>query len=110
MGLAQYSIQFLVWRKTVGPAQNILGPVEGRGINVIRLCVFFSASTVQGTPYTQPQCQGNRHVTVHLFEWSWKDIANECESYLGPKGFCAVQVSPPMEHIQGNLKKYESIR
>ena len=38
---------------------------------------------------------------VHLFEWKWKDIANECEEYLGPKGFCAVQVSPPMEHIQG---------
>ena len=77
--------------------------------NVIKLHLF-SALNVQGTPYTQPQCQGNRHVTVHLFEWSWTDIANECESYLGPKGFCAVQVSPPMEHIQGNFKKYGSTR
>ncbi len=25
----------------------------------------------------------------------------ECEEVLGPKGFCGVQVSPPMEHIQG---------
>ncbi len=39
-----------------------------------------------------------RTVFVHLFEWKWTDIAKECESYLGPKGFSAVQVSPPNEH------------
>ena len=37
---------------------------------------------------------------VHLFEWSWADIAQECEDWLGPKGFNAVQISPPNEHIQ----------
>ncbi len=37
---------------------------------------------------------------VHLFEWSWDDIAEECE-FLGGKGYAAVQVSPPNEHIQG---------
>ena len=37
-------------------------------------------------------------VFVHLFEWRWADIAQECESFLGPKGFTAVQVSPPSEH------------
>jgi alpha-amylase len=35
---------------------------------------------------------------VHLFEWKWTDIANECETVLGPAGFAAVQVSPPQEH------------
>jgi alpha-amylase len=35
---------------------------------------------------------------VHLFEWKWTDIAIECERYLGPAGFSAVQVSPPSEH------------
>jgi alpha-amylase len=40
-----------------------------------------------------------RTVFVHLFEWTWKDIAQECEIYLGPSGFSAVQVSPPHEHI-----------
>ncbi|WP_374029094.1 alpha-amylase family protein [Bdellovibrio bacteriovorus] len=40
-----------------------------------------------------------RTVFVHLFEWPWKDIARECEIYLGPAGFAAVQVSPPHEHI-----------
>ncbi len=39
---------------------------------------------------------------VHLFEWSWQDIATECEDYLGPEGYAAVQVSPPNEHIQGD--------
>ena len=38
---------------------------------------------------------------VHLFEWPWPDIAAECETVLGPRGYCGVQVSPPMEHIQG---------
>ncbi|MDK2125163.1 alpha-amylase [Parachitinimonas caeni] len=35
---------------------------------------------------------------VHLFEWRWTDVARECENYLGPRGFKAVQVSPPNEH------------
>ena len=39
---------------------------------------------------------------VHLFEWKWSDVAQECEEFLGPMGFQAVQVSPAMEHIQGN--------
>jgi len=37
-------------------------------------------------------------VIVHLFEWRWDDIARECEEYLGPNGFAAVQVSPPSEN------------
>eukprot|EP00435_Cladocopium_sp_Y103_P011270 s325_g2.t3 len=44
---------------------------------------------------------GSQSAFVHLFEWSWTDIAKECEEFLGPKGFRAVQVSPPQEHAQG---------
>lgn len=40
-----------------------------------------------------------RTVFVQLFEWPWQDIARECELYLGPAGFAAVQVSPPHEHL-----------
>jgi alpha-amylase len=40
----------------------------------------------------------NRTAFVQLFEWKWTDIARECETYLGPKGFAAVQISPPNEH------------
>ncbi len=35
---------------------------------------------------------------VQLFEWPWPDIARECEDHLGPRGFTAVQISPPNEH------------
>ncbi|HEU0053667.1 MAG TPA: alpha-amylase family glycosyl hydrolase, partial [Longimicrobium sp.] len=37
-------------------------------------------------------------VFVHLFEWRWTEVAAECEAVLGPRGFRAVQVSPPQEH------------
>ena len=37
-------------------------------------------------------------VFVHLFEWTWNDIATECTNVLGPAGVAAVQVSPPQEH------------
>ena len=37
-------------------------------------------------------------VAVHLFDWPWNDVANECEAVLGPAGVQAVQVSPPNEH------------
>ena len=43
-----------------------------------------------------------RTAFVHLFEWSWTDIAQECTDYLGPNGYTAVQVSPPQEHIVGD--------
>ena len=36
---------------------------------------------------------------VHLFEWKWTDIAQECERFLSKKGFCGVQVSPANEHV-----------
>ncbi|CAG9562055.1 unnamed protein product [Danaus chrysippus] len=41
----------------------------------------------------------NRTTIVHLFEWKWRDIAEECERFLAPKGFGAVQISPPSENL-----------
>jgi len=41
----------------------------------------------------------SRTTYVHLFEWRWDDIAQECETILGPAGFKAVQISPPQEHV-----------
>jgi alpha-amylase len=40
--------------------------------------------------------------SVQLFEWSWADVATECETFLSKKGYKAVQISPPSEHIQGS--------
>lgn len=54
-----------------------------------------------------------RTVFVQLFEWPWDDVAKECETYLGPHGFSAVQVSPPQEHLQwsGNpwWERYQAV-
>lgn len=35
---------------------------------------------------------------VHLFEWKFEDIANECEQFLGPNGYKAIQISPVNEN------------
>lgn len=69
--------------------------------------VFFASIlmllTVAGAAVSAPrravaQEPVQRTAFVHLFEWRWDDIALECEQFLGPKGFAAVQVSPPSEH------------
>jgi alpha-amylase len=41
--------------------------------------------------------QVSANTFVHLFEWTWDDIAKECE-FLGETGYSAVQISPPNEH------------
>jgi alpha-amylase len=46
-----------------------------------------------------PASPGSKDVIVHLFQWPWASIANECTTVLGPKGFGGVQVSPPQEHV-----------
>jgi pullulanase/glycogen debranching enzyme len=46
------------------------------------------------TPYQAPA----GGVFVHLFEWPWADVAREC-TFLAQKGFTAVQLSPPNEHL-----------
>ena len=50
-----------------------------------------SASHAQSN-WHAPNCEGNRRAIVHLFEWKWTDVAAECERFLGPRGFCGVQV------------------
>lgn len=35
---------------------------------------------------------------VHLFEWKFDDIANECEQFLGPNGYKGIQISPVNEN------------
>lgn len=56
---------------------------------------FCTGALFFGTAYGE---EAPRTVFVHLFEWRWDDIAKECETFLGPNGYAAVQVSPPNEH------------
>ncbi len=59
------------------------------------------------TPAERPAAADTREgprsgaVFVHLFEWGWPSIARECEEFLAPAGYSAVQVSPPQEHASG---------
>ena len=49
-------------------------------------------------PVADPKPAPAGGVFVHLFEWRWADIEKEC-TYLASKGYSAVQVSPPNEHL-----------
>lgn len=49
--------------------------------------------------FTDPHFSVGHSGIVHLFEWKWLDIANECEKFLSPKGFGAIQISPPNENV-----------
>lgn len=59
------------------------------------LCLGVALSKAQ---FSTNQWQ-NRSGIVHLFEWKWIDIARECESFLAPKGYAGVQISPPNENV-----------
>jgi alpha-amylase len=66
-----------------------------------------SAAPTQPRPVLDATYRANGHalagdVFVHLFEWPWSAVATECETQLGPKGFKAVQISPPQEDILGS--------
>lgn len=43
--------------------------------------------------YKDPHYADGRTTMVHLFEWKFKDIALECERFLGPIGYGGVQVT-----------------
>jgi alpha-amylase len=89
-----------------------------RLIGIVLLMGLFGLSFPQRTPQVQAQTSLPRTAFVHLFEWKWTDVAKECETYLGPKGFAAVQVSPPNEHAvirqsNGNYpwwQRYQPVR
>ena len=57
-----------------------------------------AASTASAT--TSSAYTGARAGMVQMFDWPWNDLARECTNHLGPKGFWAVQVSPPNEHAR----------
>lgn len=67
-------------------------------MKLVALVVALAAALVAvngANPHQNPHFARGRVGIVHLFEWKWKDIAVECERFLGPKGFGGVQVSAP---------------
>lgn len=63
------------------------------GIVLLLQWIFLSNAT-----YLDPHWTAGHSVMVHLMDWRWQDIANECENFLGPNGFGGVQVSPANEY------------
>nr|WBB44926.1 alpha-amylase [Chrysogorgia stellata] len=65
----------------------------------MRVLVFSIVLVVCCTAQWSPLSEQGRSAIVHLFEWRWKDIADECENFLAPYGYAGVQVSPPNENV-----------
>ena len=61
-----------------------------QGLTFTAALVLLSAAAVQG--FYDPHCDG-KQVIVEMFEWKWSDVAAECERFLGPAGYCGVQVN-----------------
>ncbi len=57
---------------------------------VLAFCLAVAIFDVSGQK--DPHYTDSRTTMVHLFEWRWADIAEECERFLGPMGFGGVQV------------------
>jgi len=56
------------------------------------LSVWFLALVASSLAQQEPVIQRDRAGVVQLFEWQYKTIADECESFLGPMKYGAVQV------------------
>jgi len=67
--------------------------------STLLLALLSLAAVHRSAGQWEPNTVSGRAAIVHLFEWKWNDIADECERFLGPKGFGGVQVSPPTEHV-----------
>lgn len=59
--------------------------------------IAYSATRAQPSKHLRENVDAPANI-VHLFEWPWHDIANECEQFLGPNGYKGVQVSPATEN------------
>lgn len=65
-------------------------------LTMVLCCLLLcGTSNAQHNPNHWP----NRTGIVHLFEWKFSDVADECERFLAPTGFAAVQVSPVNENL-----------
>ncbi|XP_031350055.1 alpha-amylase A-like [Photinus pyralis] len=62
---------------------------------LVACCTILRCADAQKDPHWV----AGRNTIVHLFEWKWKDVADECERFLQYKGYGGVQVSPPTENI-----------
>jgi alpha-amylase len=65
-------------------------------LHIPTLTAFLAARNAQAQ--TNPNFAPGHWGIVHLFEWHWDTIADECERFLGPMKVGGVQLSPPNEN------------
>lgn len=70
-------------------------------MNIKRLLfiILFIKTIVYTISQHNPHFTLNHNGIVHLFEWKWNDVADECENFLAPRGYGGVQVSPANENV-----------
>jgi alpha-amylase len=59
------------------------------------VCLLFSVANIHAQK--NPHAEDGRSGIVHLFEWKFSDIADECERFLAPRGFAGVQVGSALD-------------
>ncbi|MGW0431015.1 carbohydrate-binding module family 20 domain-containing protein [Micromonospora sp. NPDC003197] len=73
------------------------------GFSLSLLAAPTSSPAASAAPAPEPASaaavESNGKSIVHLFQWRWDSVAQECETNLGPNGWGGVQVSPPQEHV-----------
>ena len=71
--------------------RSVLGSNHSNTMKIILLLLGLVLEAV----YAQkdPNFAAHRSTIVHLFEWRFDDIADECENFLAPHGYGGVQVS-----------------
>ncbi|XP_058809628.1 alpha-amylase-related protein-like [Phymastichus coffea] len=62
--------------------------------------IVFAVTIAPLVAQKNPHYVQNSTTMVHLFEWKWNEIADECERFLGPMGYGGVQVSPITENVK----------
>lgn len=68
--------------------------------SILILCFLLSCQSLQALTddFDTLHNSKNNPTIVTLFEWNFDDVGEECEKFLGPYGYSAVQVSPVFEH------------
>lgn len=65
----------------------------------LAVIIFCVIKFVRSLDCHNPHFWKRRAGIVHLFEWKFKDIADECERFLAPNGYGGIQISPPNENV-----------
>ena len=80
-----------------------------KGLQVISVLLLAGAALAQKDPHFAEGRSG----IVHLFEWKFSDIADECERFLALKGYAGVQVksilSQKLSFIILNQSMFETL-